>query len=91
MADKIADHGADSYVNIHEAKTQLSQLVARVELGDEIVIARGGKPVAKLVPFAQKEERKLGLMKRKITIHEGFDDPLDDLFDVLKGSDGEEL
>lgn len=49
-------------VNMHEAKTQLSRLVARVEGGEQIVITRAGKPAAKLVPVAQAKpgKRKLG-------------------------------
>jgi len=48
-------------VNIHEAKTHFSKLVERVEAGEEIVIARNGKPVAKLVPYAErKKKRQLG-------------------------------
>jgi prevent-host-death family protein len=49
-------------VNMHEAKTHLSKLVARVEGGEQIVITRAGKPAAKLVPMPQKKagKRKLG-------------------------------
>jgi len=52
-------------VKIHEAKTNLSQLIARVEAGEEIVIARGDKPVVKIVPVepAEKEGRVAGAMK----------------------------
>ena len=39
-------------VNVHEAKTQLSQLLLRISMGEEVVIAKAGKPVARLVPFA---------------------------------------
>ncbi len=49
-------------VNVHEAKTRLSELLARVERGDEIVIARGGVPVARLVAFEQSAERELGFL-----------------------------
>jgi prevent-host-death family protein len=52
-------------VKIHEAKTNLSKLIARVEAGEEIVIARGDKPVVKVVPFqtAAKRKRVPGAMK----------------------------
>ncbi len=55
-------------VNMHEAKTHLSKLVARVEKGEEIVITRAGKPAAKLVPAAQKKpgRRKLGGWEGKV-------------------------
>ena len=68
---------ADDSVNIHEAKTQLSKLVERAAAGNEIVIARAGKPVAKLVPLvATKRLRKLGLLKGKIRVPDDFDAPL---------------
>lgn len=65
-------------VNIHEAKTQLSRLIARVEQGEEVVIARAGEPVAKLVRAeGSKRNRKLGAYAGKIWIAEDFDAPLD--------------
>jgi prevent-host-death family protein len=62
-------------VNIHEAKTHFSRLVERAERGEEIVIARAGKPVARLVPL---ETRPLvvGRMRGRIRIADDFDDPL---------------
>jgi prevent-host-death family protein len=57
-------------VNMHEAKTQLSRLVARVEGGEQIVITRAGKPAAKLVPVAQEKpgKRKLGGWEGKFDV-----------------------
>ncbi len=67
----------DDLFNIHEAKTQLSKLVVRAAAGNEIVIARAGKPVAKLVPLvAAKRVRKLGMLKGKIKVADDFDAPL---------------
>lgn len=63
-------------VNIHAAKTNFSQLVSRVEQGEEIVISRGGKPVARLVPLIEPAKRKLGLMKGLFTVPADFDAPL---------------
>ena len=64
-------------VNLHEAKTQLSRLVQRAARGEEIVIARSGKPVAKLVPFSRDmTPRQLGAMRGLITIADDFDAPL---------------
>ena len=61
-------------VNTHEAKTHLSRLLDRVAEGEEIVIARAGKPVAKLVPYVeQKEPRKLGTLKGKIRLAPDWD------------------
>ena len=63
--------------NIHAAKTQLSRLVEQAAAGEEIVIAKAGKPVARLVPFGpRREPRRPGLMKGQIWIAEDFDEPL---------------
>jgi prevent-host-death family protein len=62
-------------VNVHEAKTHLSRLLRRVGGGEEIVIARGGKPVARLVPLAA-EPRRPGRLRGRVTVGPGFDDPL---------------
>jgi len=48
---------------MHQAKTELSKLVARAEAGEEIILARGEKPVARIVPLAKKEPRKPGALK----------------------------
>lgn len=62
-------------VNIHEAKTQFSRFVEQAEAGEEIVIARAGKPVARLVGLttADSQPRKLGLGKKQFTFPENFD------------------
>lgn len=64
-------------VNMHEAKTHLSRLAERASGGEEIVIARSGRPLAKLVPIDDEPApRKLGLWKGKVSIGEDFDAPL---------------
>jgi prevent-host-death family protein len=64
-------------VNIHQAKTNLSKLLARVEAGEEIVIARSGRPVARLVPVEVSSRlRQAGLDKDRIRYSEDFHDPL---------------
>ena len=69
-------------VNIHAAKTHLSRLIDRVEHGDEIVIARAGRPVARLLPFRDSvPERVVGSARGKIWIADDFDAALPD--DVL--------
>ncbi len=66
-------------VNIHEAKTEFSKLIAEVTQGEEIVIAKAGKPVAMLVPMpVHKPMRKPGAMKGKIKIAADFDASLPD-------------
>lgn len=64
-------------VNIHEAKTHLSRLLARVAAGEEIVISKAGKPVARLVPIrARKKQRVPGQDEGRIWIADDFDEPL---------------
>jgi len=66
-------------INIHEAKTNLSRLLSRVAAGEEIVIAKAGKPVARLVPFRKlKGRRPLGMDKGLFEVPEDFDAPLPD-------------
>lgn len=60
-------------INIHEAKTQLSRYVDQAATGDEVIIARAGKPVARLAPLADKQMRQLGLGKGKFSIPTHFD------------------
>jgi prevent-host-death family protein len=64
-------------VNIHTAKTHLSRLLSEVAAGEEVVIAKASKPVARLLPFEpRRQPRKPDLLKGKIWIAEDFDDPL---------------
>lgn len=64
-------------VNIHEAKTHLSRLLVRAARGEEIIIAKAGKPIAKLVPVARPvTRRKLGMARGQIWISPDFDAPL---------------
>ena len=70
-------------MNMHAAKTHFSTLVAEVESGEEIIIAKAGKPVARLVPLQYKNAlRKPGSMKGRISIGDDFDAPLP--LEVLK-------
>ena len=68
----------DEIVSVHAAKTHLSQLLARVEKGEVITIARGRIPVAKLVPIAPKAKREFGAMRGKIGVGPEFFEPLPD-------------
>lgn len=63
-------------VNVHEAKTHLSRLLERVTRGEEVVIARAGTPVARLVPYRPTRARALGLDAGRVVIAEDFDAPL---------------
>lgn len=76
-------------VNVHEAKTNFSELLRRVALGEEITIAKAGVPVAKLIPIESSvQERELGIDAGKIWIADDFDAPLpDDLLAAFHGED----
>ena len=63
-------------VNVHQAKTQLSNLLAQAEAGEEIVIARNGKPVARLVALNRKVKPRFGSWKDCVTLDDSFFDPL---------------
>jgi prevent-host-death family protein len=64
-------------VNMHEAKTRLSQLVELVNQGEEVVIARAGKPAARLVPYSPETKRRRGgIWKGKVWIAPDFDAPM---------------
>jgi len=65
-------------VNVHEAKTHLSRLLLRVAGGEEIVIARAGKPVARLVPIEPKPQRVIGQDDGLFEVPDDFDAPLPD-------------
>jgi prevent-host-death family protein len=74
----------EKQVNVYEAKTQLSKLLEQVENGDEIVIARNGRPVARLVP-AQRDRaprRKPGGWKGRVWMAPDFDEPDEELIDI---------
>ncbi len=75
--------------NIHQAKTHLSKLIASVEEGKEVIIARAGKPVAKLVPYhAERKARKPGGgWKGRVWMADDFDDLPENLAALFRGSD----
>ena len=75
-------------INVHEAKTHLSRVLERVTQGEEIILARNGKPIARLVPIAE-ERRKPGRLKGRIRIGRNFDDPLPDSIGRAFAGDGE--
>jgi prevent-host-death family protein len=74
-------------VNVYEAKTHLSRLLDRAEGGEEIVITRHGRPVARLGPLReQPRTRKLGRLRGRIRMSEDFDAPLpDELLEAFEG------
>ena len=74
-------------VNIHEARTNLSQLLSQALSGEEIVIAKAGKPMVRLVPVEEPlSDRVLGQDEGLFTVPEDFNDPLPD--DILSAFEG---
>jgi len=74
-------------INIHEAKTHLSRFVERAAAGEEIIIAKAGKPVAKLVPLQSTSSRRnLGIFKGQLNVPDDFDAPLSDEVIALFGN-----
>ena len=63
-------------VNVHQAKTQLSRLLAQVEAGEEVLIARRGEPVARLVACKPRSKRQPDILKGKIVVPDDFFEPL---------------
>ncbi len=72
-------------VNIHEAKTHLSRLIERVETGEEVVIARAGRPVARLVPYQSRTSPRVpGLWHGLVRVAPDFDRPDDAILDAFE-------
>jgi len=66
-------------INVHAAKTQLSRLLDAAAAGEEVIIAKAGRPVARLVPIdVTLPPRRLGILDGKINVPDDFDDPLPD-------------
>ena len=74
-------------VNVYEAKTQLSDLLKQAEAGEDVVIARAGKPVVRLVPVERRSGQRpgRGCLKGKIWMSDDFDDPMPDIEAAFAG------
>ena len=74
-------------INIHEAKTRLSRIVDDVAAGTEVIIAKAGKPMARLVPIARTSRpKKLGLLKHRLKVPDDFNAPLPpEILDAFEG------
>jgi prevent-host-death family protein len=66
----------DKPVNVHDAKTHLSRLLERVESGEEITLARAGRPIARIVPYRPRRgPRRPGMLKGKVWLADDWDSP----------------
>lgn len=76
-------------VNIHDAKTHFSKLINQVLGGDDVIIAKSGKPIARLIPYSTESTRRRGgQLRGLITIGDDFNEPLpDDLLKLFYGDD----
>lgn len=75
----------DKPVNIHDAKTHLSRLVERVEAGEEITLARAGRPVARLVPYVRSSSpRQPGLWRGLLVVPDDFDAMNDEITELFE-------
>jgi prevent-host-death family protein len=76
-------------INVHAAKTHLSELLARVEAGEEIVLGRAGRPIARLVPYRQSlAPRRFGGWRGRVWISDDFDAPLPEEIDKAFRGEG---
>jgi prevent-host-death family protein len=73
-------------VNIHEAKTKLSKLLVMLDDGEDIIIAKAGEPVAKIIPYKQVQKREAGVLKNKIHYSEDFDSSDDEVAKLFEDS-----
>jgi prevent-host-death family protein len=72
-------------INVHEAKTHFSELLRRVAAGEEIIISKAGRPVAKLVPLTAPRQRRFGLDRGAFEVPADFDAPLpQDVLDAFE-------
>ncbi len=78
----------DLVYNLYEAKTSLSELVDRAASGEEIVIAKSGRPMARLVPLGTSSRRKLGGWEGQVWIADDFDELPDELLAAFEGRSG---
>jgi prevent-host-death family protein len=77
-------------VNIHEAKTQLSKLIAETQKGEEVIIGKAGKPVAELIPFRKKKlKRVFGQWKGKVYVPPDFDEEDEEINRMFYGDEAE--
>jgi prevent-host-death family protein len=76
-------------VNVHAAKTHLSELLARVEAGEEVVLGRAGRPIGRLIPFRPtRAPRRFGGWRGRVWLSDDFDAPLPESIDKAFRGDG---
>lgn len=91
MTNREDDGSVVGMVNLYEAKTQLSSLVDEAAAGKEIVIAKNGKPMAKLVAYTEEAKRKPGRLKGRIWMSDDFDAPMPELAALFESDHDDEL
>ncbi|MBO9480814.1 type II toxin-antitoxin system Phd/YefM family antitoxin [Salinisphaera sp. G21_0] len=81
------EHNPDRIINMHEAKSRLSQLGELAWRGERVVISRSGKPYLELIPYREQKARQPGRFKGEIEIADDFDQPDDDIIDLFEGDE----
>ena len=84
MSDLSSNDGKHT-INMHEAKSRLSQLGESAWKGERVIISRAGKPYLELIPYQERKNRKPGRFKGCIQIADDFDETPDDLIDSFEG------
>lgn len=84
MSDSISNDG-NHIINMHEAKSRLSQLGESAWKGERVIISRAGKPYLELIPYQEKKTRKPGRFKGRIQMADDFDKTTDDIIDSFEG------
>lgn len=86
LVQDLVDTSLVKTYNVHEAKTNFSRILARVQAGEEVTIARAGQPIARIVPLRTARLRTPDLEKARIWVADDFDAPLPDkLLDAFEG------
>ena len=86
LVEDLVDVGGMDSFNIHEAKTHFSQILAKVQAGEEVIIAKAGEPIARIVPIRSARLRVPETERGTLWVAEDFDAPLpDDLLDKFEG------
>lgn len=86
LVHDLVDTGSVDSFNVHEAKTQFSRILAKVQAGEEVIIAKAGRPIARIVPIRSSRLREPDTERGTLWVAEDFDAPLpDDLLDAFEG------
>ena len=81
----LPSNDTNHVINMHEAKSRLSQLGESAWKGERVIISRAGKPYLELIPYQKREPRKAGRFKGQVQLSDDFDKTSDDIIDSFEG------